>query len=225
MELIDLAVERTTAATDLLLSVVAFAATVWLARRPGDAFRRGLWCAIFGLLALAAGLGAVAHGLQMPETTRWMLWQPLFLSLGWSVGLFVVAVVLDVKGRAAALRALPIILFLGLAFYGMTVWLGGHFGIFLVYQGVALLTALVAYSVLLLRRRLAGSRWLVAGITLILIASTVQATEALRFTFVWPFDHNGIFHLLLLPAVVFLVLGVEAALRAEAAGEPAEVAS
>ena len=213
MEWIDIAVERTSAATDLLLSLLAIALVVWLARAPGDPFKRWLWGAIFGLLAVAAGLGAMAHGLRLAPGTYQALWQPIFLSLGWSVGLFVVAVVLDVRGRRAALRALPVILLLGLGFYGMTVWLGGDFLIFVVYQTAALLTALIAYGLLALRGHLEGARWLVLGVVVMLGASAIQATGALRFTWVWPFDHNGIFHLLLMPAVVCLAVGVGHSLR------------
>ena len=70
--------------------------------------------------------------------------------------------------------------------------------------------ALFAYTILVLRGRLTGARWLVVGIALILVASMVQAGQTLRFTWIWPFDHNGIFHLLLMPAVICLALGVRA---------------
>ncbi len=218
MELIDIAVERTTAATDLLLALLSALMVVWLLRMEGDPFKRRLWAGILGLLALAAALGAVAHGLRWSPATVWWLWQPIFLSLGWSVGLFVVAAVLDLTGRRWALRALPLMLMVGLGFYLTTLALGGEFGYFLVYQGVALGIALLGYTGLVLQRRPgweAGARWLVLGIATILVASMVQAGQTLRFTWIWPFDHNGIFHLLLLPAVVCLALGVRASLRRE----------
>jgi hypothetical protein len=215
MEWIDSAVERTTAATDLVLALLATALVIWLLRTRGDVFKRRLWAGIFALLAVATLLGAVAHGVKLtPETVRW-IWHPIFLSLGWSVGLFLVAVVLDVAGRRWAARAVPLVLFLGLGFYLTTIVLEGEFRFFLIYQGVALGVALLAYSGLLLGRRLAGARWLVLGIALMLMASVVQAGQKAHVHWVWEFDHNGIFHLLLMPAVLCLAVGVGASLQGE----------
>jgi hypothetical protein len=209
MEWIDIAVERTTAATDLLLAVVAVAAAVWILHTPGDPFRRRLWAGMFGLLALSATLGAVVHGLKISPETQALLWQPLFLSLGWAVGLFLVAVALDLFGARVARRVLPLVLLLGLGFYAVTAIFEGSFFYFVLYQAAALGLALVVYSGLVLKG-FPGARPLVLGIALILAASMVQAGGTIEVHWIWPFDHNGVYHLMLVPATVLLTTGVRA---------------
>ena len=51
-------------------------------------------------------LGVVTHGLVLPDATRDLLWQPLYLSLGVTMALFVVGAVRDWRGDAAGRRML-----------------------------------------------------------------------------------------------------------------------
>ena len=46
------------------------------------------------------------------------------------------------------------------------------------------------------------------GIALNIVAAAIQATGSVRFTLVVPFDHNGVFHLVQMAAIVVLVAGV-----------------
>jgi hypothetical protein len=200
--------ELTTAATDLILAL-ACAGAVWrlVAGRPGDAWRRHLWSAVFALVGLASLLGVVVHGVVLPAALAAALWHPLYLGLGLAVALILVGAVLDARGRASARRGLWPALATGLAAYGVTQALDGAFVVFLVYQGLATGAALALYAGLAVRGGLPGAATVTVALALNLAAAAVQASD-LSLRLVWPFDHNGLFHLLLLPALGLLYAGI-----------------
>ncbi len=63
-------VEKTTAATDIILAFVAFGGIVFL-RSPlsnsSELWKINIWSAAMGLIGWAAALGAVAHGLVLSQ--------------------------------------------------------------------------------------------------------------------------------------------------------------
>lgn len=213
IQLIDNPTERTTAATDVLLALVALGSIFYLRLAGGsDPWKTTLWSGAFGLLALGAALGAVAHGLEMSAPTNRRLWQPLNLVLGLVVALFAVGVIYDLWGVIAARRALPWLLGGGLLFFGATQRLPGGFLLFILYQGVAMLFALGTYGWLALTGQLAGAWLMVAGVALTLTAAAVQASQTATLHIRWPFDHNGLYHVIQMVAVLFLAAGLQAAL-------------
>jgi hypothetical protein len=205
--------ELTTAATDAVLAVLALVCIRWLAaRRSADPEKVTLWVLVLALLAVASALGAVAHGFDLSPNTLWLLWQPLFLSLGLVVALFVVAAVYDGFGAAAARRLLIPALVVGGAFYLLTLVFPGTFMVFVLYEAVAMLVALALYVRLAIRD---GAKWawlMVLGIGLNIVAAAIQASGTVRLDLGVPFDHNGVFHLVQMVAIVVLVLGVGASL-------------
>ena len=207
--------EVTTGATDLILGLLAIACIVRLAGLgQRETFRSRLWIAIFALLTVASMLGAVTHGLDLADGLRNLLWQPLYLSLGLMLGLIAVAAAVDSQGPERGRRWLWPAVGLWLAFYVVTVIANGAFLVFVLYEAVALIYALVVY-IRLARRSEAGALQLAAGIAVTLIAAVIQQSD-LSFTLVWPFDHNGIFHLVQIPGIVLMADGVRRRLRAGA---------
>ena len=66
MQFIEIPTEQTTAATDVLLALLAAVCAMLLRRfRQNDSFKVAVWTWTFTLVALAAALGAVAHGFEM----------------------------------------------------------------------------------------------------------------------------------------------------------------
>lgn len=218
MELVASATERSTAATDALLALLCLACVLYLRRfRDRDGWKVGIWSGAFALLGLSAVLGAVAHGFEMAESVRALLWAPLYLGLGLAVALFGAGAVHDLSGRRASRRALPVLVGTALVFFALTL-IDGRFLIFILYEGVVMLLALAAYGWLAARGRLPGAGWMAAGIVLSLVAAALQATRIVpRLELIWTFDHNGIFHLVQMPALVLLALGLGKALRARPA--------
>ena len=214
MELIDLITKRTTAATDVILALTAAGCVLYL--RPvgqHEPWKKNVWSWAFGLLALSAALGAVAHGFKMSPAFNNLLWQPLNLSLGLTVALFAVGVVYDVWGQTVARRVLPVMVVTGALFYAVTLLFPDIFLVFVSYEALVMLFAVGAYGILATRGSLEGARLMTAGILISIAAAAVQASESVFLTFIWQFDHNGIFHLVQTVAVALLAAGIRAALR------------
>ena len=215
MRLVDSPTEQTTAATDALLALAALANVLYLSRiGASDAFKTRIWSWAFGLLAVASALGAVVHGLQMSERLVGLLWKPINLTLGLTVATFAVGVVYDLWGPAAARRALPILIAVGVAFFAVTVIVPGTFRVFAVYEALAMLFALITYVQLAARGRLHGAAAMALGILISIVAAAVQASGAVSVTVLWEFDHNGIFHLIQIAGLIVLVAGLRTSLVA-----------
>ena len=173
-----------------------------------------MWGGALALLSLAAALGAIAHGLKMPPRVNALLWRPLNLALGLTIALFVVGVVYDLRSKVAAQRVLAPMLAVGVGFFVLTQIVSGTFLVFVLFQAVAMLFALGAYGWLGVKRRLAGAWWMAGGVLVTLIAAAIQATGSVSFTLVWPFDHNGVYHLVQMVGLLLLTAGLRAGFRA-----------
>jgi len=208
MDLVGVATERTTAATDAVLALAAAAAILVLRRTTPPSFGRAVWQAALVALALASVLGAVAHGLELPSATRELLWQPLYLALGVTMALFVVGAVRDWRGDAAGRRVLVPMLALAVVFYGITRLTGGSFLAFVVYEAAALLFSLGVYLRLAVGPARAGAAPMAAALAVSLAAGVVQASGVGPVRLVWDFDHNGVFHLVQLVGLALLLTGL-----------------
>lgn len=209
MELSGSPAERTTAATDVLLGLTAAGGIVWLQWfQPAPSWRIQIWSWSFGLIALAAALGAITHGLVLVQTLRRRLWGALTLALGLAVSLFVVGGVHDLYGMEAARRFLPVMLLTGVGVFLISRLWAGLFIVFIVFEGAALAAALVAYAQLAAAGALDGAGLMTAGVLVSMAAAGTQAARRLRLEFIWEFDHNGIFHLLQTAGLMLLCQGI-----------------
>jgi hypothetical protein len=180
-----------------------------------DRWKVNLWLWAAGLQCVAVFFGVIVHGVKLADTTKFILWQPIYFSLGLLVAIFVVAAIYDVWGQSAARRMLPIMLVIGVAFFGVTLIWTNSFLVFVIYQAAAMLFALGGYIWLASKKRLEGAWWMAAGILTSIVASGIQASKAVSFTFIWPFDHNGTFHLILIVGFLFLTIGLRSAFLAD----------
>ena len=209
MQLNPIPTELTTAVTDLALCVLAVGCARYLIRfREHDRWKVRLWSWVFGMLAAAALLGAVAHGFAWSATVWDLLWFPLFLLLGLTVALFVVGAIYDWRGLPAAQKAVPIMIVLAVVFFGVTQVASGAFLVFVLYEAVAMFFAFGVYGYLTAKENSRAMSLMLLGVGLNIVAATVQATQVVTFTLVWPFDHNGVFHLVQMIALVVLCAGL-----------------
>jgi len=208
--------EGTTAATDAGLAALVFAGLVWLRRVTPPSMLRTTWLVALGAFGLAAALGAVAHGLALTVEARELLWQPLYLSLGVAVALFVAAAVRAAWGAAAGRRALPFLLGAAGVFYLLTRVTHGDFLVFVVYEAAGILFAMAVHA------RLAIGGWAGAGLVAVglavsLAAGAAQAVDTISLRLVWTFDHNGVYHLLQGAGLAILLIGLRQMLARPAA--------
>ncbi|MDJ0809258.1 MAG: hypothetical protein QNJ01_04110, partial [Desulfobacterales bacterium] len=63
------------------------------------------------------------------------------------------------------------------------------------------------------RGRLKGAWLMAGGILATIVAAGVQAGRLLAFTFIWPFDHNGVYHLIQMAGIVLIVAGLRRGLQ------------
>jgi len=204
-------VEKTTAATDIILALVAFGGIVFLQSllsNSSELWKINIWSAAIGLIGLAAALGAVAHGLVLSQTFHHRIWLVLNMALSLAVSLFVVGVVYDLWGFEISLTTLPILLTTGLGFYLTTLIYPDIFFLFIVYEVVALIFALCAYIFLTIQKDQPGAWLMAAGILVSIIAAGIQANKSVVLTFIWRFDHNGIYHLLQVVGLMLLLMGL-----------------
>jgi len=205
-------VEKTTAATDIILALVAFGGIVFLRSllsNSSELWKINIWSAAIGLIGLAAALGAVAHGLVLSQTFHHRIWLALNLALSLAVSLFVVGVVYDLAGFEISHTTLPILLTTGLGFYLTTLIYPDIFFLFIVYEVVALVFALCAYIFLTIQKDQPGAWLMAAGILVSIIAAGIQANKSVVLTFIWRFDHNGIYHLMQVLGLMLLLIGLQ----------------
>ena len=210
MQIIEIPTEQSTAFTDLILAVTAgfISIILWKKGCIADRKKAGIWTWTIGLLALASLIGALAHGFKMTEQTNYILWQPLNLSLGIMISLIAVAVVYDLKNSSLPGSVLPIMVGLGVVFYGITLIIPGRFIVFIVYEAVIMLFALISYLMMAFRGKPKGSSIMVSGIFVTILAAVIQAVDSLKLDFIWHFDHNGLFHIVQMLGLLILLKGL-----------------
>jgi len=215
MKIVNDPTEQTTAATDVLLALVAGAGLFYL-HRPvppnGNLWKIAIWTAAIGLIGLSAALGAVAHGFVLSPAVHRRIWRVLNMALALTVSLFVVGVAYDLWGLSISSAVLPIMLGAGLGFYLVTLRYPGIFFLFIVYEALALSFALGAYCLLAIRGTLPGAGLMATGILISITAALIQANKTLSVALIWKFDHNGIYHLVQMLGLAVLLLGLQRSL-------------
>ena len=205
--------EKTTAITDILLSLVAAGGIVYLQRLgTSEVWKINTWSWAFAFIALSGLLGAIAHACELPETAHQRIWNLLNLGLGLAVSVFVIGVAYDLWGPVIARKILPWMLALGLGFFLITRLFSGIFSVFIVYEAAILLFACGAYSWLAITGRLNGSLLMATGVLVSIIAAGLQAAKKTRVTLLFEFDHNGIFHIVQIIGLLLILAGLRLSL-------------
>lgn len=213
----DTPTEVVTGATNLPLALICYLCARWLSPTRQDCPPRLVpWRYAFCLFSAAAIVAACAHIFVIPATWYDWLWAPIFLALTLGVAFFLIGVTQDVAPGAVA-RAWPLALTLaGLTFLA-SVFLEVGFLVFIAFQSIGTILALLAYSGLFFTGRLGGAGWIALGLVITILAAAIQATQAVSFHLLWPFDHNAVFHLVQMPGMVAVAYGLRLGQGASAA--------
>ena len=205
--------EKTTAFTDILLALAAVGAIGYLQwLNSPEVWKVNTWSWAFGFIALSSFLGAVAHGLELSESIDQWIWNLLNLGLGLAVSVFVIGVAYDLWGLTAARTILPWMVGMAFGFYLITRFFQGIFFVFILFEAFALLFAVCAYGWLAFKGELNGSWVMALGILVSIVAAGIQATKILTVKVIFEFDHNGIFHVVQILGILFLLMGLRSSL-------------
>ncbi len=204
--LADSPTELTTAATDAILALMAISLAAVLPRCTKPGFYRRLWQAVFISLFAASLLGAAAHGLRMRSAISELLWHPLYFCLGLTLTFLALVAVCDWRGEAQARRFLFRLLPLPFVVVMLTWAGGGIFLIFILFEAIVMLCVLAVYLRLALQGK-PGASPILAGIMLTVAAAIVQSSGPFTVRLIWLFDHNGLFHLVQMPGLLFFYAG------------------
>ena len=211
MKFIKNSAEKASAVTDIMLALVAFGGIVFLRNLQLNSvglFKISIWSAAIGLIGLAATLGAIAHGVVLSRRFHRRVWLALNMALRLAVSIFVVGVVYDLWGFEISLATLPILLTAGLGFYLITLIYPGIFFLFLIYEFVALSFALGAYIIIAIQKVMPGAWLMATGVFCSIVAAGIQTKKSIVLTFIWRLDHNGIYHLVQVIGLMFLLIGL-----------------
>lgn len=211
MTLNDIPTEQTTAATDLVIAVLAVVATLYLHRSGPTGLRGRLWRSVLILLAVAASLGAVGHGIVLTEYQYFLLWGLIYLPLALLVAMFLAASIRDIGGDTVGRRVVPVLIIVALAFYAYALLDPDNFLPFILYELVAMTLSLAIFIRITATRDRAGALWITTAIAVNILAAAIQAEGSLGFTLIWTFDHNGVFHLVQTAGLGLLVYGLRTA--------------
>jgi hypothetical protein len=187
--------EPVTMLTDYALAGV----TVWLAvllyRNSSISCR--LWTLAFAALAVTAFLGGTFHGFQIEWT-----WRPTVLAIGVaSFGMLAGSAYATTSGNVRRLLIVAALLKLG--FY--EVWMLGHDEFIYVVADTA--SAMLAVAALhFLRLDLAESKWILGGVAVSLVAAGIQAE---RLALHQHFNHNDLYHVVQIAAMLLYYAGVK----------------
>jgi hypothetical protein len=198
MHLIPSPPEQVTASTDLLFGLLSMSMAITLGRLKGrqNPWKATIWMWMFLLLAVSSFVGVGIHGLDISDSTRYLLWQPLDLSIAFVLGFFITGVVCDLFSPAISRKLLPYLIGSGFVFAVMIFLFHGTYRAFIPYEAVAFLMALGGYSWLTYKQTLAGAGLWAGGALVTIIAAVVESIGQDGQTYFWVFDHNGVSHVI-----------------------------
>lgn len=219
MDFIDIPTEQTTAVTDLINFFLAIGLGILISRwrNPRDEGRSRYWSLIFFLLGFASGLGFLAHGFEMSDTLRRIIWMPLNLSLGLAISCFLIIVILELWGPKTSAKAYPVLIGIGCGFFTVTLLIPGTFILFIIFMGITMILAFAAYIYLSVTRKHFHYKLITGIITTAFLCSflfmIIHAIGDLQVKIIWEFDQNSFFHVLMSFAMIVLTFGIRSQLN------------
>lgn len=203
-----IAVEQTTAATDLLLGLVAVGMLFALRQlETDDKLKQKYWMNMYAFLGGASVFGAIAHGFEMTKTANHILWYPLYLCLTAVIVFFLTGAAHELWGRDRSKKSLPWLGAFAFVIYLLTA-IPDSFLLFIIYEGLGMLTSLGIFIYLFIRDKNKTALWMILGILTTITAAVIQALGPFQWHLIWEFDHNGLFHLIQIPGIILIFLGL-----------------
>ncbi len=197
--------EPMTMLTDYALAGVSGWLGVLLFRARTGQAARSSWALAFAALALAAALGGTYHGFapQLSERTLDLIWQATVFTAGVaSFGMLAGSVI---AASAGGLRKVLLAFAAAkLALYSGWMLVHSEFIYVIADSGTTMAALTVLHGWSAIRRRDRASAWVLGGVGVSVVAAGVQASG---FALHRHFNHNDLYHLIQILAMVLLYVG------------------
>ncbi len=211
MKITTIPTEQTTSVTDLFLALVCivFFILFFVQFYKTKNSLYFFWSLIFVLLFAASFFGAVLHGFFLSGDIKNLIWIPIKLFIAISISLFASTSYCDM--RNCRLKGSLAVLFIltAVCFYTIDLYRDSRYFILVSFELAALMFSGAVYLYLSIKRKSLKSIFMILGILITMIASLIQYSGNLSFSFLWEFDHNGIYHLVQIPGLFMFFLGVK----------------
>lgn len=200
--------EWTTAVTNLIWGAVIIVLMIVLQRKAAkQELKVKLWQSVLFTVLLVNILAFFVHGMDSSQDTEHMIWAVMNFLLGLMITLMMSAAIYDFSGQITMKRFLPYLLACAIVFFSITQIYRDTFLIFILYETVFLLLTLGIY-IRLTFKPMKGAVLVSLGIFLLIVASAIQALGPFQATFIFPFNQDGYFHLVAIPATILLIIGI-----------------
>ncbi|MBR2990795.1 MAG: hypothetical protein IKF51_04945 [Solobacterium sp.] len=203
-------VEMTTTVTDLINGILTIILIILLQKCCPESAHRKLWTGTLILFAAVSLYGVPIHGIRMSEQTKSLLWVFMYLLMSLMLASFVVTMHHDLLGHSR--KTERAVLGITLVFCAVFVFLqlyGTKGRAFLVFGAYGALCALYILYMLIPRLKMhERNRWYLAGLVVFILATVLQSIKTIRFTLIWDFNYNGVYHALLAVFVLLMYRGI-----------------
>ncbi len=194
--------EPITAITDFMITAEV-ALLMGLLQRDTDGIdNQKYWMTALILLGVAALLGGVAHGFNL-----FGLFAGIYLCMAGIIGAICLAALSDGYGDETAQRWRNWIIGGAVIFYGMTLLYPHLLVVYTIVGGFILAPIVLIYIRLWRQHPGRGDGYLLAGI-MITLTGFAGIAFRVRLDMIWQFNHNDLYHLVQMVAIVFFYLGI-----------------
>lgn len=198
--------ELTTAVTDLINGITAVILMLRMGKLKSCGLRN-VWMVYFLMLGLVSLIGFPAHAFVMSAETNHRIWAVLYPCMIAMVLSYYIAVVYDMKGGAAMRIVLRILIPASIAACALLIWMDRNmrsrafivFGLWCLILLAGILRILIPAA----KHKPVYKSYL-AALALLVMGSVIQSMKFIRFTLIFEFNYNGIYHF-----AIFLLMLVQ----------------
>lgn len=207
--------QLTTAVTDLMIGIFA---AYFIIRMKGISEprkrRKTIWKAFMWTM-LASGLGGFfIHGFRISDRVVAFAWFLLIFIMFATASTYAMAVLYELLEDAKLKKMVYILIVLNMAGYIVTLiasrYTSKFLAVFVIYAGILMLASLVLLAFMIIKRKAYYCLYLMAGAVLQVAGGVVEACRTARFTLIWEFDFNSIYHLATVASIIFFLMAYKA---------------
>lgn len=202
--------ELTTAVTDLINGIMAVILLLRMGKLKACGLRN-VWMVFFLMLGLVSLIGFPAHAFVMSSETNHRIWAVLYPCMIAMVLSYYAAVVYDVNGDAAMRKALMILIPASAAASAGLIWMDRNMRsqAFIVFGlWCLLLLAGILGNLIPAAKKNPLYKSYLAALALLVTGSILQSMKFIRFTLIFEFNYNGVYHFAILLLMLVQYWGV-----------------